>query len=45
VLWFYLGNAAYVSLTDDNGWSLDRAEAWLADSLQAALLGKNPKQQ
>jgi len=45
VLWFYLSNAAYFSLTDDNGWSLDRAETWLADSLQPALLRTNAKQQ
>jgi AcrR family transcriptional regulator len=38
VLWFHLGNSAYFTLTLDNGWSLDRAEGWLLDSLRRALL-------
>jgi AcrR family transcriptional regulator len=38
-LWFYLGNAAYFALTDDNHWPLDKAEQWLYESLRAALLG------
>lgn len=38
VLWFHLGNAAYFTLTEDNGWSLDRAESWLFESLRRALL-------
>ncbi|MEV4085706.1 hypothetical protein AB0J43_36105, partial [Nonomuraea fuscirosea] len=37
-LWFYLNNNAYFTLTDDNGWSLERAERWLRDSLHHALL-------
>src|SRR5262245_54012890 len=37
-LWFYLGNNAYFTLTDDNGWTLDQAEQWLRESLHAALL-------
>ncbi len=37
-LWFYLGNRAYFTLTDDNHWSLDKAEAWLLESLRTALL-------
>ena len=37
-LWFYLDNSAYFTLTDDNGWPLDKAEAWLYESLRAALL-------
>ncbi|HEX3924888.1 MAG TPA: hypothetical protein VHY31_21560 [Streptosporangiaceae bacterium] len=37
-LWFYLGNAAYFSLTEDNNWPLDKAEAWLYESLRTALL-------
>jgi AcrR family transcriptional regulator len=36
-LWFYLGNRAYFTLTDDNHWSLDKAEAWLLESLRTAL--------
>lgn len=38
VLWFHLGNAAYSSLSVDNGWSLDRAEEWLLGALRRALL-------
>jgi len=38
LLWFYLNNSAYFSLIDDNGWTLDQAEAWLGDSLRRALL-------
>ncbi|GAA1647892.1 TetR/AcrR family transcriptional regulator [Nonomuraea maheshkhaliensis] len=37
-LWFYLNNNAYFALTDDNGWSLEKAERWLRDSLHHALL-------
>ena len=37
-LWFYLGNNAYFTLTDDNEWSLDKAEQWLHESLRTALL-------
>ena len=36
-LWFFLNNAAYFSLINDNNWSLDRAEAWLLESLRRAL--------
>lgn len=38
LMYFYLGNSAYFSLTDDNAWSLDKAEKWLADSLLRVLL-------
>ncbi|MCP2267256.1 transcriptional regulator, TetR family [Promicromonospora thailandica] len=38
ILWFYLCNSAYFTLVDDNGWSLDRAEAWAFDALRGALL-------
>jgi AcrR family transcriptional regulator len=38
VLWFYLGNASYFTLTDDNQWSLERAESWLYESLRRSLL-------
>lgn len=37
VLWFHLSNSAYFTLTLDNGWSLDRAEEWLLESLRRAL--------
>lgn len=34
----YLGNSAYFTLTEDDGWPLDRAEGWLCDALRMALL-------
>ncbi|AZS88812.1 TetR/AcrR family transcriptional regulator [Streptomyces griseoviridis] len=37
-LWFYLGNGAYFTLTDDNDWPLDKVEQWLHTSLRTALL-------
>jgi hypothetical protein len=37
-LWFYLNNGAYFTMTDDNGWSLDKVEHWLRESLRTALL-------
>jgi AcrR family transcriptional regulator len=39
LLWFYLGNAAYDTLTQDNGWSLDEAEEWALTTLRRELLG------
>ncbi|GAA2539074.1 TetR/AcrR family transcriptional regulator [Winogradskya consettensis] len=39
VLWFYLGNSAYFTMTDDLSWSLPRAAAWLEENLTFALLG------
>ena len=38
VLWFYFGYSSYFTLHDDNGWSYERAERWLADQAIAALL-------
>lgn len=38
VLWFYFGYASYFTLHDDNGWSYERAERWLADQTARALL-------
>lgn len=38
LLWFYFGYASYFTLHDDNGWSYERAEHWLADQAIAALL-------
>jgi AcrR family transcriptional regulator len=37
IIWFYLDNAAWFSLTDGNGWTLDDAEAFLHDRLRDAL--------
>lgn len=39
VLWYFLGNASYFTLTDDCRWPLDRAADWLHQALKAALLG------
>jgi AcrR family transcriptional regulator len=38
LLWYYLNNASYNALTDDNGWTLDDAEQWLLDTLRRSLL-------
>ncbi|MET7457076.1 TetR/AcrR family transcriptional regulator [Streptomyces sp. NPDC005574] len=39
VLWYFLGNASYFTLTDDCRWPLDRSADWLHRCLTAALLG------
>jgi AcrR family transcriptional regulator len=39
LLWFYFGYSSYFTLHDDNGWSYERAEHWLADQAITALLG------
>ncbi|GAB7045715.1 TetR/AcrR family transcriptional regulator [Catenuloplanes indicus] len=38
VLYYYLGNASFFTLTGDNGWTLDGAEHWLLSALHKALL-------
>ena len=38
VLWFYFGYASYFTLHDDNGWTYQRAEHWLADQARRELL-------
>jgi AcrR family transcriptional regulator len=38
VLWFFLGLGSWRRLIDDCGWSWDRAESWLRDSISRALL-------
>jgi AcrR family transcriptional regulator len=40
LLWFYFGYSSYFTLTDDNGWSYEHAERWLADQATAALLSQ-----
>lgn len=37
ILWFYFGYSGYFTLVDDNGWSYERAEPWLARQALAAL--------
>ena len=38
VLWFYFGYGSYFTLHDENGWSYERAERWLADQACRELL-------
>ncbi|GAB7036598.1 MULTISPECIES: TetR/AcrR family transcriptional regulator [Catenuloplanes] len=38
VLYYYLGNSSFFTLTGDNGWTLDGAERWLLGALHKALL-------
>ena len=38
VFWFYFGYSSYRTLHDENGWSYDQAEAWLAEAAKKALL-------
>jgi AcrR family transcriptional regulator len=40
LLWFYFGYTSYFTLHDDNGWSYERAEHWLADRAWRELLSK-----
>lgn len=37
-LWFYFGYSSYFTLHDDNGWSYEQAERWLAEQAIGALL-------
>lgn len=39
ILWFYLGYNGFFTLVDENGWSYDRAEAWLLSRARTALNG------
>jgi hypothetical protein len=38
VLWFYFGYASLFTLHDDNSWSYERAEQWLANQACRELL-------
>ena len=38
MLWFYFGYQSYFTLHDDNAWTYQRAEQWLADQACEALL-------
>jgi AcrR family transcriptional regulator len=37
ILWYFLGNASYFTLTDDCQWPLSRSADWLRECLTAAL--------
>jgi AcrR family transcriptional regulator len=38
VLWYFFGYSSYFTLNEDNGWSYERAEHWLADVAVATLI-------
>ncbi|WP_433558805.1 TetR/AcrR family transcriptional regulator [Pseudonocardia xinjiangensis] len=38
VMWFFIGNASYFTLTDDLAWPLPRSTEWLIRTLEPALL-------
>ena len=38
LLWFYFGYSSLFTLHDDNGWSYERAEQWLAEQACRTLL-------
>jgi hypothetical protein len=38
VLWFYFGYHSYLTLTDENGWTLADAKKWLLGQASSALL-------
>ncbi|MGH3211684.1 MAG: hypothetical protein ACRDNO_28390, partial [Trebonia sp.] len=38
MLWLYFGYAGLFAMHDDNGWSWDKAEVWLADQAIHAVL-------
>jgi AcrR family transcriptional regulator len=40
LFWFYFGYTSYFTLHDDNGWSYERAEHWLANQACRELLTK-----
>lgn len=42
LLWFYLGQAAWLSLCRDRGWSLERARDWLTHAAINALIEEPP---
>jgi AcrR family transcriptional regulator len=41
LFWFYFGYTSYFTLHDDNGWSYERAEHWLADQACRELLSQS----
>jgi AcrR family transcriptional regulator len=42
LFWFYFGYTSYFTLHDDNGWSYERAEHWLAGQACRELLSADP---
>jgi len=43
LLWFYFGYGSLFTLHDDNGWSYERAEQWLADQACRELLSADTR--
>ena len=43
LLWFYFGYGSLFTLHDDNGWSYERAERWLADQASRELLSADTR--
>ncbi len=43
LLWFYFGYGSLFTLHDDNGWSYERAERWLADQACRELLSTDTR--
>ena len=43
LLWFYFGYGSLFTLHDDNGWSYERAERWLADQACRELLSADTR--
>ncbi|MEU2427857.1 MULTISPECIES: TetR/AcrR family transcriptional regulator [Streptomyces] len=40
VLWYFLGNGSYFTLTDDCGWPLERSAQWLFECLTDTLIDR-----
>jgi hypothetical protein len=38
LLWFFFGHSSFFTLTEDNGWSPQRAEEWLRDTAASRLI-------
>ena len=38
ILWFYFGYSSYFTLTDENEWTMAKAEQWLLSQACTALL-------
>jgi AcrR family transcriptional regulator len=43
LLWFHLGQGAWLTLVGERGWTFDRAQSWLTEAAQQALLRPRAK--
>jgi AcrR family transcriptional regulator len=41
ILWFYFGYGSLLTLHDENGWTYDQAERWLADRATQELIARS----